>query len=131
MASVLTNTHLIDAAARAGVDRYFFASSACVYPQDRQDTTRPVALRESDAYPADPEDGYGWEKLFSERMCRHHAEDYGIGVRIARFHNVYGPHTWRSLLDDPAREPLRDYLVPDMYDWLPAEFNRLEVESPA
>ncbi len=95
MTSVLTNTHLIAAATAAGVDRYFFASTACVYPAGRQDTTEPVALRETDAYPADPEDGYGWEKLFSERMCRHYAEDFGLGVRIARFHNVYGPRgTW-------------------------------------
>ena len=95
MRSVLTNTHLIAAAVDADIDRYFFASTACVYPQDRQDTTAPVALRESDAYPADPEDGYGWEKLFGERMCRHHAEDYGLDVRIARFHSVYGPRcTW-------------------------------------
>lgn len=95
MRSVLTNTHLIAAAVDADIDRYFFASTACVYPQHRQDTTAPVALRESDAYPADPEDGYGWEKLFGERMCRHHAEDYGLNVRIARFHSVYGPRcTW-------------------------------------
>ncbi|MCU0311636.1 MAG: NAD-dependent epimerase/dehydratase family protein [Acidimicrobiales bacterium] len=97
MRSVLTNTHLIAAAVDAEVDRYFFASTACVYPQSRQDTTAPVALCEDDAYPADPEDGYGWEKLFSERMCRHHAEDFGLDVRIARFHSVYGPHcTWQG-----------------------------------
>jgi nucleoside-diphosphate-sugar epimerase len=95
MLSVLTNTHLIAAAVDAGVNRYFFASTACVYPQRLQDSTDVVALREADAYPADPEDGYGWEKLFSERMCRHMAEDFGIDVRIARFHNVYGPRgTW-------------------------------------
>jgi nucleoside-diphosphate-sugar epimerase len=97
MTSVLTNTHLIVAATEAGAGRYFFASTACVYPAGLQDSTAPVALKESDAYPADPEDGYGWEKLFGERMCRHYAEDFGLDVRIARFHNVFGPlGTWRG-----------------------------------
>ena len=97
MTSVLTNTHLIVAATEAGAQRFFFASSACVYPAGLQDTTAPEALAESDAYPADPEDGYGWEKLFGERMCRHYAEDFGLDVRIARFHNVFGPKgTWRG-----------------------------------
>ncbi|MHB8642707.1 MAG: NAD-dependent epimerase/dehydratase family protein [Gaiellaceae bacterium] len=92
MLSVLINTHLLGESLSTGVSRYFFASSACVYAADRQTSPDVVALRESDAYPAMPEDGYGWEKLFSERMCRHFAEDFGLGVRIARFHNVYGPH---------------------------------------
>ena len=92
MLSVLINTHLIDESLSAGVRRYFFASSACVYAADRQTSPDVIALRESDAYPAMPEDGYGWEKLFSERMCRHFAEDFRLGVRVARFHNVYGPH---------------------------------------
>jgi nucleoside-diphosphate-sugar epimerase len=95
MASVLMNTHLLDAARDADVDHYLFSSSACVYPADRQDRTEIVPLCEVDAYPADPEDGYGWEKLFSERMCRHYREDYGLETRVARYHNVYGPRgTW-------------------------------------
>ena len=95
MASVLMNTHLLDAARDADVDRYFFSSSACVYPADRQNRTEAIPLREVDAYPADPEDGYGWEKLFSERMCRHYREDYGLETRVARYHNVFGPlGTW-------------------------------------
>ncbi|WP_338702709.1 NAD-dependent epimerase/dehydratase family protein [Streptomyces sp. Q6] len=92
MLSVLINTHLLLAAREHDVGRYFYASSACVYPAYRQDDARVEALREDMAYPAQPEDGYGWEKLFAERMCRHFAEDFGLTVRIARFHNVYGPH---------------------------------------
>jgi GDP-D-mannose 3',5'-epimerase len=95
MLSVLINTHLLMAAKKFGVPRFFYASSACVYAADKQTTTDIVALKESDAYPAQPEDGYGWEKLFSERMCRHFREDFGIATRCARYHNVYGPHgTW-------------------------------------
>ncbi len=91
MLSVLINTNMLVAARDAGVSRYFFSSSACVYAADRQTSADVVALREQDAYPAMPEDGYGWEKLFSERMCRHFSEDYGLVTRVARFHNVYGP----------------------------------------
>jgi GDP-D-mannose 3', 5'-epimerase len=95
MLSVLINTHLLLAAADAGVKRYFYASSACVYNADKQRNPRVVPLKEADAYPAMPEDGYGWEKLFSERMCRHFREDFGLCARVARFHNAYGPHgTW-------------------------------------
>ena len=95
MLSVLINTHLLMAAKDAGVQRLFYASSACVYNADKQKSEDVVALKEEDAYPAMPEDGYGWEKLFSERMCRHFREDYGLTTRVARFHNVYGPHgTW-------------------------------------
>jgi nucleoside-diphosphate-sugar epimerase len=95
MLSVLINTHLLMAAKAAGVPRYFFASSACVYAADKQATEIIAPLKESDAYPAMPEDGYGWEKLFSERMCRHFREDFGVATRVARYHNVYGPHgTW-------------------------------------
>lgn len=95
MLSVLINTHLLEAAKDAGVDRFFYASSACVYNADKQVSEDVVALKEEDAYPAMPEDGYGWEKLFSERMCRHFREDYGLTTRVARFHNVYGPlGTW-------------------------------------
>jgi GDP-D-mannose 3',5'-epimerase len=92
MLSVLINTHLLLAARGEGTERYFFSSSACVYPSDRQQSADVEALREEDAYPALPEDGYGWEKLFSERMCRHFREDFGLETRIARYHNVYGPH---------------------------------------
>ncbi len=91
MLSVLINTHMCIAANDAGVERYFFASSACVYNADKQRDPNVVALKEEDAYPALAEDGYGWEKLFSERMCRHFREDYGFTTRVARFHNVYGP----------------------------------------
>ena len=95
MLSVLTNTHMLMAARDQGVKRFFFSSSACVYNGDKQTRPDVVALRESDAYPALPEDGYGWEKLFSERMCRHFEEDYGMVCRVARYHNVYGPNgTW-------------------------------------
>ncbi len=92
MLSVLINTHLLMAARDAGTSRFFFSSSACVYAAGHQTMTDVTALREQDAYPAEPEDGYGWEKLFSERMCRHFTEDYGIETRVARYHNVYGPH---------------------------------------
>jgi GDP-D-mannose 3',5'-epimerase len=92
MLSVLINTHLLLAAREQGVERYFFASSACVYAADKQTSTHIAPLREADAYPAMPEDGYGWEKLFSERMCRHFFEDFGLVTRVARYHNVYGPH---------------------------------------
>jgi len=95
MISVLINTHLLLAAKEQGVRRYFYASSACVYAADKQKSEDVVPLREEDAYPAMPEDGYGWEKLFSERMCRHFREDFGLITRAARYHNVYGPHgTW-------------------------------------
>jgi nucleoside-diphosphate-sugar epimerase len=97
MLSVLINTHLLMAAKEHGVKRYFFASSACVYPDYRQGKTNVEALKEEYAYPAMPEDGYGWEKLFGERMCRHFREDFGIETRIARYHNVYGPFgTWKG-----------------------------------
>jgi nucleoside-diphosphate-sugar epimerase len=91
MISVLINTHLLMASRDAGVERFMFGSSACVYAAEKQTDPEVTALKEEDAYPAMPEDGYGWEKLFSERMCRHFMEDYGISVRVPRFHNVYGP----------------------------------------
>jgi nucleoside-diphosphate-sugar epimerase len=95
MLSVLINSHLLQAANEADVERFFFSSSACVYAQDKQLETDIAPLKEADAYPAMPEDGYGWEKLFSERMCRHFTEDFGLITRVARYHNVYGPHgTW-------------------------------------
>jgi GDP-D-mannose 3', 5'-epimerase len=91
MLSVSINTQMLQAAVRAGCRRYFYASSACVYAAEHQTSPAVRALRESDAYPAMPEDGYGWEKLFSERMCRHFREDFGLETRVARYHNVYGP----------------------------------------
>jgi GDP-D-mannose 3',5'-epimerase len=92
MISVLINTHLLIAARDCGIDRFFYASSACVYNGDKQTDPNNPGLKESDAYPALAEDGYGWEKLFSERMCRHFMEDFGLTARVARFHNVYGPY---------------------------------------
>jgi len=95
MLSVLINTHLLEAARRHRVHRFFFSSSACVYAADKQTDPNNPGLSEDDAYPAMPEDGYGWEKLFSERMCRHFGEDFGLTTRVARYHNVYGPlGTW-------------------------------------
>lgn len=95
MLSVLISTHMLMAAKDCEVQRMFYASSACVYNGSKQTEAAVTALREEDAYPGDPEDGYGWEKLFTERMCRHFREDYGMATRVARFHNVYGPHgTW-------------------------------------
>lgn len=95
MLTVLTSTHMLMAAQEAGVERFFYSSSACVYAAGHQTSADVVALREEDAYPAQPEDGYGWEKLFTERMARHYREDFGLQTRIARYHNVYGPHgTW-------------------------------------
>lgn len=92
MLSVLINTNLINSAKNQNVQKYFFASSACVYNQGLQLDSHNLGLREEDAYPPDPEDGYGWEKLFSERMCNHFYADFGLEVRVGRFHNVYGPH---------------------------------------
>jgi nucleoside-diphosphate-sugar epimerase len=88
---VLINTHMLEASRLAGVGRYLYTSSACVYPLYRQQTADVTPLREEDAYPADPEDGYGWEKLFSERQCRHYWEDFALDTRVVRFHNIFGP----------------------------------------
>ncbi len=97
MLSVLINTHMLLAAREHGLESFFYSSSACVYNADKQKSEDAVPLREEDAYPAMPEDGYGWEKLFSERMCRHFREDFGLRTRVARYHNVYGPHgTWEG-----------------------------------
>ena len=90
MLSVLIDTHLLEAAVEAGCERFFYSSTACVYPEDKQLDPQNPGLRESDTYPAMPEDGYGWQKLFSERMCRHFREDFGLVTRVARYHNVYG-----------------------------------------
>lgn len=91
MLSVLINTHLLQASYELGVQRFFYSSSACVYNHDKQTDPAVTGLKEDDAYPGMPEDGYGWEKLFSERMCRHFTEDFGLITRVARYHNVYGP----------------------------------------
>jgi nucleoside-diphosphate-sugar epimerase len=89
--NVLINVHMLEAARINQVRRHLYTSSACVYPGYRQDTPDVTPLREEDAYPADAEDGYGWEKLFSERQCRHYWEDYGLETRVVRFHNIFGP----------------------------------------
>jgi nucleoside-diphosphate-sugar epimerase len=89
--NVLINIHMLEAARLNSVQRYLYTSSACVYPGYRQNSPEVAPLREEDAYPADPEDGYGWEKLYSERQCRHYYEDYGLETRVVRFHNIYGP----------------------------------------
>ena len=89
--NALINIHMLEAARLHGVVRYLYTSSACVYPGYRQGSPEVTPLREEDAYPADPEDGYGWEKLFSERQCRHYREDYALETRVVRFHNIYGP----------------------------------------
>ena len=89
--NVLINTHMLEASRLNGVGRYLFSSSACVYSQSKQDSAGALPLKEEDAYPADPEPGYGWEKLYSEQLCRYYCLDYGLATRIARLHNVYGP----------------------------------------
>ncbi len=95
MLTVLISTHMLQAAKKCGAERFFYSSSACVYNGDKQKNADVTALKEEDAYPALAEDGYGWEKLFTERMCRHFREDFGLWTRVARFHNVYGPNgTW-------------------------------------
>jgi len=89
--NVLINIHMLEAARQQQVERYLYTSSACVYPGYRQQVADVTPLKEEDAYPADPEDGYGWEKLFSERQCRHYSEEYGLDTRVVRFHNIFGP----------------------------------------
>ena len=91
MLSVLVNTNLLRASLKNNCKKFFFSSSACVYNASKQNNTFVDGLKEEDAYPADPEDGYGWEKLFSERMCRHFTEDFGLETRVVRYHNIYGP----------------------------------------
>jgi len=116
MLSVLINTHLLIAAKDLGIDRFFYASSACVYNGEKQQDVHNPGLKESDAYPAQSEDGYGWEKLFSERMCRHFREDYGINTRVARFHNVYGPHgTWDGGREKAPAAMCRKVLEAELY----------------
>jgi nucleoside-diphosphate-sugar epimerase len=116
MLSVLINTHLLMAAKDLGIDRFFYASSACVYNGEKQQDTDNPGLKEADAYPAQAEDGYGWEKLFSERMCRHFREDYGINTRVARFHNVYGPHgTWDGGREKAPAAMCRKVLEAELY----------------
>ena len=95
--NVLINTHLLDAAKNKKIKRYFFASSACVYPTYKQTSPKNLGLKEKDAYPADCDNEYGWEKLFSERLCQNYFTDFGLETRIARFHNVYGPYgVWQG-----------------------------------
>lgn len=95
--NLLINTHMLDAAHTNGVSRYFFSSSACIYPEYRQEETEVVPLKEEDAYPAQPQDAYGWEKLVTERLCGHYNEETSMKTRVARFHNIYGPlGTWEG-----------------------------------
>ena len=89
--NVLASTHMLEASRLNGVSRFFFSSSACVYPQYRQNMVDVTPLREEDAHPYDPDEGYGWEKLFTEKLCKYYHDDYGLETRVARFHNVYGP----------------------------------------
>jgi GDP-D-mannose 3',5'-epimerase len=89
--NVLINTHMLEAARLSGTERYLYTSSACIYPMYRQEESDCAGLKEEEAYPADPEDGYGWEKLFSERQCRHYSEEYDLETRVVRFHNIFGP----------------------------------------
>src|SRR5207302_7481180 len=89
--NILINTHMLEASRLNGIGRFLFSSSACVYAGYKQKDANVVALREEDAYPADPEPGYGWEKLFAEELCRYYWHDYRFETRIVRFHNVYGP----------------------------------------
>lgn len=91
----LINLHTLEAARVNGVKRYLYTSSACIYPEYKQTETDVIPLKEEDAYPAQPQDAYGWEKLIAERLCTHYREDYGIETRIVRFHNIFGPlGTW-------------------------------------
>ena len=93
--NLLINTHSLDAARENGVRRYLFTSSACVYPEYRQMEAEVTPLKEEDAYPAQPQDAYGWEKLVAERLCKHYREEYGLDTRVVRFHNIFGPlGTW-------------------------------------
>jgi nucleoside-diphosphate-sugar epimerase len=93
--NILISTHTLEAARQNGVSRYLYTSSACIYPEYRQTSAEVEPLREADAYPAQPQDAYGWEKLITERLCHHYGEDYGIDVRVVRFHNIFGPlGTW-------------------------------------
>jgi len=95
--NALINIHTIEAARVNGIKRYFYTSSACVYPEYLQETTDVTPLKEEDAYPALPQDAYGWEKLIIERLCTHYREDYGIETRIVRFHNIFGAlGTWEG-----------------------------------
>jgi len=93
--NILINTHTIEAANQNGIRKYLYTSSACVYPEYRQSEAAVIPLKEEDAYPAQPQDAYGWEKLMTERLCQHYREDYGLETRIVRFHNIFGPlGTW-------------------------------------
>ena len=126
MLSVLINTHMLVAARDAGADRFFYSSSACVYNAERQANEDVIALREEDAYPAMPEDGYGWEKLFSERMCRHFREDFGLATRVARFHNVYGPRgSWND-----GREKAPAAICRKVIEAVASGSNEIEIWGP-
>jgi GDP-D-mannose 3', 5'-epimerase len=117
MLSVLIGTHLLLAARDNGVKRFFFSSSACVYNAEKQSIANLMPLKEEDAYPALPEDGYGWEKLYVERMCRHFREDFGLETRVARYHNVYGPlGTWEGGREKAPAAICRKVAQAKLYD---------------
>jgi nucleoside-diphosphate-sugar epimerase len=123
MLSVLVNTHLLLESRAAGVEDFFFSSSACVYNAEKQRSPQVIPLKEEDAYPALPEDGYGWEKLFSERMCRHFREDFGLRTHVARFHNVYGPFgTW-----DGGREKAPAAVCRKVIEAIDSGSNQIEI----
>jgi nucleoside-diphosphate-sugar epimerase len=114
---ILINTHMLEAAREAGVSRFLFSSSACVYPDYRQDEADVVGLKEEFAYPAAPEEGYGWEKLFTEKLCQYYYEDFGMETRIARFHNVYGPFgTYEGGKEKAPAALSRKIALADRYD---------------
>ncbi|KAF0135187.1 MAG: NAD-dependent epimerase/dehydratase [Candidatus Saganbacteria bacterium] len=89
--NILINMHMLEAARQNNIEKYFYTSSACIYPMYKQKSSDVIPLKEEDAYPADAEDGYGWEKLYTERACRHYFEDYGLKTYAVRFHNIFGP----------------------------------------
>jgi nucleoside-diphosphate-sugar epimerase len=123
MLSVIPDTNTIKAAHVNGVKKFLFASTACIYPKYKQHTVTPEPLMEDTAYPADPEDGYGWEKLFMERMCRHFSEDYGMDVRIVRYHNVFGPEgTWQG-----GREKAPAALCRKVIEAVKTQSNEIEI----
>ena len=115
MLSVLINTNLLRAGLQNKISKYYFSSSACVYNASKQNDTFIDGLKEEDAYPAMPEDGYGWEKLFSERMCRHFYEDFGLDVRIGRYHNIYGPEGTMMVVEKKRQQPyVEKSLMPNL-----------------
>lgn len=111
--NLLISTHSLDAARHNGVQRYLYTSSACVYPEFRQTEADVSPLREEDAYPAEPQDAYGWEKLITERLCHHYLEDHGVETRVVRFHNIFGPFgTWTGGREKGRRRSVAKWRLP-------------------